>query len=150
MLKKMVTKVIGTRFERELKRIQPIIDAIKEHEQWLAGVSDSEVQAQTFANYLLDYYKDPLHEIRGVEFYANTNATLMEAARDLELLQKVDLTESQTGLSSQGLFIYAIRHTIAPGRIHKVSLDLEQPYAISGDPFIIEESLIDGADVIIY
>ena len=47
MLKKMVTKVIGTRFERELKRIQPIIDAIKEHEQWLAGVSDSEVQAQT-------------------------------------------------------------------------------------------------------
>jgi len=47
MLKKMVTKVIGTRFERELKRIQPIIDSIKEHEQRLAGVSDSEVQAQT-------------------------------------------------------------------------------------------------------
>ncbi|UCD25957.1 MAG: preprotein translocase subunit SecA [Gemmatimonadota bacterium] len=43
----MVTKVIGTRFERELKRIQPIIDAIKEHEKRLADLSDDEIQAQT-------------------------------------------------------------------------------------------------------
>ncbi len=47
MLKKLVTKVIGTRFERELKRLQPVIDQIKEHEQRLAALSDAEVQAQT-------------------------------------------------------------------------------------------------------
>ncbi|KPK00148.1 MAG: preprotein translocase subunit SecA, partial [Gemmatimonas sp. SG8_28] len=47
MLKTLVTKVIGTRFERELKRIQPIIDAIHEHEKRLAGLSDEQVQAQT-------------------------------------------------------------------------------------------------------
>ncbi len=47
MLKSVVTKVIGTRFERELKRIQPIIDAIKEHEQRLAGLPDSEIRQQT-------------------------------------------------------------------------------------------------------
>jgi preprotein translocase subunit SecA len=47
MLKTLVTKVIGTRFERELKRIQPIIDAIHEHEERLAGLSDEDVQAQT-------------------------------------------------------------------------------------------------------
>jgi preprotein translocase subunit SecA len=47
MLKKMVTKVIGTRFERELKRIQPIVDAIKESEKRLADLSDSDIQAQT-------------------------------------------------------------------------------------------------------
>ncbi len=47
MLKTLVTKVIGTRFERELKRIQPIIDAIHEHEERLATVSDDGVQGQT-------------------------------------------------------------------------------------------------------
>ncbi|MHC4991683.1 MAG: preprotein translocase subunit SecA, partial [Planctomycetota bacterium] len=47
MLKTLVTKVIGTRFERELKRIQPIIDAIHQHEERLAGLSDEQVQAQT-------------------------------------------------------------------------------------------------------
>jgi len=47
MLKSVVTKVIGTRFERELKRIQPIIDKIKEHEQHLAGLPDSEISQQT-------------------------------------------------------------------------------------------------------
>ncbi|MFQ5702503.1 MAG: preprotein translocase subunit SecA [Gemmatimonadales bacterium] len=47
MIKGLVNTVIGTRFERELKRIQPIIDQIKEHEKRLASCSDSEVQAQT-------------------------------------------------------------------------------------------------------
>ncbi|MDH3458617.1 MAG: preprotein translocase subunit SecA, partial [Gemmatimonadota bacterium] len=47
MLKKLVTKVIGSRFDREVKRIQPIVDAIKEHESRLAQLSDEEVQAQT-------------------------------------------------------------------------------------------------------
>ena len=47
MLKTLVTKVIGTRFERELKRIQPIIDAIHEHEERLAALSDEALQGQT-------------------------------------------------------------------------------------------------------
>jgi preprotein translocase subunit SecA len=47
MLKRLVTKVMGTRFERELKRIQPIVDAIHEHEERLKGLSDADLQAQT-------------------------------------------------------------------------------------------------------
>jgi preprotein translocase subunit SecA len=47
MLKTMVNKVIGTRFERELKRIQPIIDAIKEHEARLGSLPDDKIQGQT-------------------------------------------------------------------------------------------------------
>ncbi len=47
MLKRLVTKVVGTRFERELKRIQPIVDAIHRHEERLKGLSDAEVQGQT-------------------------------------------------------------------------------------------------------
>ena len=41
------TKIFGTRFDRELKRIQPIVDAIHEHEVRLKDVGDTELQAQT-------------------------------------------------------------------------------------------------------
>ncbi|MDH4352071.1 MAG: preprotein translocase subunit SecA, partial [Gemmatimonadota bacterium] len=47
MLKKLFTTVFGSRFDRELKRIQPLIDAIKDHEQRLAGLPVEAVQAQT-------------------------------------------------------------------------------------------------------
>ncbi len=47
MLKNLVTKVIGTRFERELKRLQPIIDEIKKHEERLGDCSDEEIRGQT-------------------------------------------------------------------------------------------------------
>jgi preprotein translocase subunit SecA len=47
MLKQMVTKVLGTRFARELKRIQPVVDAIHEHETRLKALTDAEIQAQT-------------------------------------------------------------------------------------------------------
>ena len=47
MLKNLVNKVIGTRFERELKRIQPLIDQIKEHERRLADCSEEEIRGQT-------------------------------------------------------------------------------------------------------
>jgi preprotein translocase subunit SecA len=47
MLKTLVAKVMGTRFERELKRVQPIVDAIHEHEARLKALPDAEIQAQT-------------------------------------------------------------------------------------------------------
>src|SRR3989475_3441949 len=47
MLKSLVTKVVGTRFQRELKRIQPLVDAIHRHEERLKGVPDGDVQRQT-------------------------------------------------------------------------------------------------------
>jgi preprotein translocase subunit SecA len=47
MLKTMVNRVLGTRFQREMKRLQPIVDEIKRHEQRLAGVSEEELRGQT-------------------------------------------------------------------------------------------------------
>jgi len=41
------TRIFGTRFNRELKRIQPIVDAIHEHEARLKEIGDTELQAQT-------------------------------------------------------------------------------------------------------
>lgn len=47
MLKTLLTKVFGTRFDREVKKIQPIVDAIKHHEQGLKDFSDDQLKAQT-------------------------------------------------------------------------------------------------------
>ena len=115
-----------------------------------AALMSTQVQAQGLADHLLDYYHDPLHDVRGVDFYANSSATFMAAARDLELCDRIVLTESQTGLSSQALHIYAIRHTITPGRIHRVSLDLEQAYAIGGVVALVDDAHVDGPEVVIY
>ncbi len=47
MLKGWVTKIVGTRFQRELKRIRPIVDAIHRHEERLKGLPAAELQGQT-------------------------------------------------------------------------------------------------------
>jgi preprotein translocase subunit SecA len=47
MFKKTVTRVFGTRFQREMKRLQPIIDEIKEHETRLGQVDEDQLKAQT-------------------------------------------------------------------------------------------------------
>src|SRR6266567_2123824 len=47
MANRWFTKIFGTRFDRELKRVQPIVDAIHEHELRLKDFTDAELQAQT-------------------------------------------------------------------------------------------------------
>ena len=47
MPNRLFTRIFGTRFDRELKRIQPIVDAIKQHEVRLKDLSNSELQVQT-------------------------------------------------------------------------------------------------------
>src|SRR3989475_169057 len=47
MLKGWFTKIVGTRFQRELKRIRPIVDAIHRHEERLKALSEAELRSQT-------------------------------------------------------------------------------------------------------
>ena len=47
MLKDVVTAVFGTRFARELKRVQPVIDAIHQHERRLGELTHDAIRAQT-------------------------------------------------------------------------------------------------------
>src|SRR5437899_9355720 len=47
MANRWFTRIFGTRFDRELKRVQPIVDAIHEHEVRLKQLGDAELQAQT-------------------------------------------------------------------------------------------------------
>jgi preprotein translocase subunit SecA len=47
MVKSWITKIVGTRFKRELRRLRPLVDAIHRHEARLQGLDDAAVQAQT-------------------------------------------------------------------------------------------------------
>ena len=46
-IQQLVSKVVGTRFSRELRRLQPVVDAIHRHEEALRGLPDADIQAQT-------------------------------------------------------------------------------------------------------
>ncbi|MDP2479271.1 MAG: preprotein translocase subunit SecA [Candidatus Palauibacterales bacterium] len=47
MLKSLINSLVGTRFEREMKKLQPIVDEIKRHESRLGDVSEEQIRAQT-------------------------------------------------------------------------------------------------------
>jgi preprotein translocase subunit SecA len=47
MIKTLMTAVFGTRFDRERKRIQPIVDQIHGHEERLKPLSEADLKAQT-------------------------------------------------------------------------------------------------------
>jgi preprotein translocase subunit SecA len=47
MIKKLVTAVFGTRYERDVKKIRPFVAQIHSHEERLKTVDESELKAQT-------------------------------------------------------------------------------------------------------
>ena len=47
MIKPLMTAVFGSRFDRERKRIQPIVDQIHAQEERLKDLSEDELKAQT-------------------------------------------------------------------------------------------------------
>src|SRR5919199_1420454 len=47
MLKRVMAAVVGTRHERERRKIQPVVDAINEHYARLSTVSEDELRGQT-------------------------------------------------------------------------------------------------------
>jgi preprotein translocase subunit SecA len=59
MIKSMMTAVFGTRFDRERKRLQPVVDRIHAAEEGLESLSESELKAQT------QKFRDRLAELTG-------------------------------------------------------------------------------------
>ncbi len=47
MIKNVITKVLGSRYQREVKKLQPVLAAIRDHEERLGQLSDEEIQSQT-------------------------------------------------------------------------------------------------------
>ena len=114
------------------------------------ALMSSTVQAHALAAHLLAYYKDPQDEVRGLMFFANNSDTLMQAARDLKLCDRVVVSEDQTGLSSYAGYITSMTHHIHDGTIHSVTLDLATAYSIGGDPLTWDSSVWGGTDVWVY
>jgi hypothetical protein len=116
-----------------------------------AALMSSPLAAEALAAWLVDYYKDPLADI-GVSFSANAYASLLEGARDLELLDRVVVTDDQTGMSATALHAYGIAHHIEAGAAnqHRVTLRLLQAYDYGADAARWDEGHWDGPEVWVY
>jgi hypothetical protein len=110
---------------------------------------DDVFDGTALAEHLINRRGDAVHDVRNVQVVANESAARMAAVRDAELLQRVTLTEAQTGLSSLAGYIYWLQHDIVRGH-HTMTFHVGPQYTYSGDPFTIGTSTIGGTDVLIY
>jgi preprotein translocase subunit SecA len=106
MLKNVFTTILGTRHDRERKRLQPIIKAIHDHETRLADVSEEELRAQTTR------FRDLLRErIGDLEARAAELRELKRAATDPVEREKLD--NELTGQDGTKGVEGDIRHAVA-------------------------------------
>ena len=114
-----------------------------------APLMSDPMDAKMLADHLVANYKDPLDQVTGVEISANKNATLMAAVRDLELMERVVLSEDQTGLSAWAGYIYYMEHRINGKYDHRLTFSLEQAYSV-GTPFRLDTSQLDSNHHLLY
>lgn len=114
-----------------------------------APLSDSESYAQRLADYLLGFSAAPPDKVRGVTLWANRDTTSLAYARDAELLNRVVVTEAQTGLSAYAGYVFGLKHTITGMAEHTLTLDLETAPSV-GTPFQLGVSQMGGTDVMVF
>ena len=106
MFKRVLTAFMGTRHERDRKRIQPILDAVHEHEQRLASVHEDELRGQTAK------FRARLHE-RTHELETRA-AELREQKRSAaDPLERETLDTELSGTDGSGGVESELRRTIA-------------------------------------
>ena len=85
MLKSLINRIIVTRFEREMKKLQPIVDEIHRHEERLAELDEEELKAQTerFRERIqerTEALEEEIAELRDRRQHTEEPATRQEAA----------------------------------------------------------------------
>ncbi|MEO8624822.1 MAG: preprotein translocase subunit SecA, partial [bacterium] len=106
MLKRVLSAFLGTRHDRDRKKIQPILDAIHEHEARLATASVEEIRGQTAK------FRALLHErTDALESRASELRELKRAAADAVERERLDTELS--GVDGSGGLEAEIRRTIA-------------------------------------
>jgi len=101
MIKNLMTAVFGTRFDRERRRIQPVLDAIHAEEERLGTLSEDELKAQTakFRARLAEQtsaIKTELDEVRAAKHSCadpEERGQLEQRAHELEVKYKKALAE---------------------------------------------------------
>ena len=94
MLKNAVTQVFGTRFSREMKRLRPIVEQIKEHESRLSGITEEELKEQTekFRSKIRDRTED-LEET--IESLREKRQQTDNSSRRVDLTERIAVTEDK-------------------------------------------------------
>jgi preprotein translocase subunit SecA len=106
MFKRVLTAFLGTRHERDSKRLQPILDAIHEHEARLATVSEGELRGQTLK------FREILRE--RTEALEASAADLRERKRAaVDAVERERLDNELSGLDGSGGVEGELRRTIA-------------------------------------
>jgi preprotein translocase subunit SecA len=102
MIKNLMTAVFGTRFDRERRRIQPVLDAIHAEEARLGELSEAELKDQTakFRARLADQtsaLKTELDEVRAAKHACadpEERGRLEQRAHELEVGYRKALAET--------------------------------------------------------
>ncbi|HXM38167.1 MAG TPA: preprotein translocase subunit SecA [Gemmatimonadales bacterium] len=103
MANRWFTKIFGTRFNRELKRVQPTVDAILGHEVRLKELTDSALQAQT------GKFREIIAQRTGA--LAAEVERLKQAKHDCpDPVQRADLSD-QLGKAERA-FVTELQHTL--------------------------------------
>ncbi|WP_420636181.1 preprotein translocase subunit SecA [Candidatus Palauibacter sp.] len=102
MLKNVVTQVFGTRFTREMKRMRPIIQQIKEHESRLADLPEEALAAQTVK------FRETIHERTStfedaVEALREKRRYTENPARRADLTERIAVTEGELNEATQAV-----------------------------------------------
>ncbi len=106
MFKRVLTAFMGTRHDRDRKRIQPILDAIHEQERRLATVNEDELRGQTAKFRTLLHERTDKLEARAAEL-----RELKRSAADAVERERLDTELS--GVDGSGGVESDIRRTIA-------------------------------------
>jgi len=105
----------------------------------------SQVQARNFLVRLLDRASSETPDIESISFYADANTTLMAAALDLDIGDRVTLSETATGIGGQ-YTINKVTLVIETDETLRCEWGLEP--ADTKSYFILDSSLLDGPDVL--
>jgi|GEM_PF-5176673 len=113
-----------------------------------AVLMSNQADAQNLADYLVARYKDPQPVIGGLSITGNVNSTLMAACRDLDLCQRIVISETQTGLSAYAGYVGSLKEHITPLQ-HRTTFMLMPGYDV-GTPFRLDTSALNSGHVLIY
>lgn len=102
-----------------------------------APLMNSHAQAQRLAEHLIDQHSEPRDMVTGVRIYANRNSTFLNAVRQMELGDRVRITEDHLGLSNFDSVVYHMEHRIEHPGYHELVIAVHEPYSVSGTPFRI-------------
>ena len=109
---------------------------------------DNPLEAKDFADALLDSYKDDVLRANKVSFVGNQSSDLMDAVVKGEPGRRIAITDALTGFSATEFFINGVELRVSKGRIINCTFDIVEAGIASY--FILDTSLLDGADVLAF